>query len=46
MTDLAAAFMRSKAFLSFGFSKPYLLANLKAQEFRHGNAVGNTSSGC
>lgn len=28
MTALAAAFMRSRARLSFGFSKPYLLANL------------------
>lgn len=28
MTALAAAFMRSSARLSFGFSKPYFVANL------------------
>lgn len=28
MTVLAAAFMRSSALLSFGFSKPYFAANL------------------
>ena len=31
MTALAAAFMRSRARLSFGFSKPYLLENLDNQ---------------